>query len=311
MDSDLSSLSDFEEASPRMRRRVQRRVRIRFIRNREDPFELLDDREFKQRFRPSKMTVANLLEEIGPAIEPKTNRNKSINARLQLLITLRFYATGAFQQLISDYIHINQSNVSRIIKRVTLQLGGLSSQYIKMPTTNEEMSKTMFGFYAICQFPRVLGAVDCSHVKIQSPGGANAELFRNRKGYFSINVEAICDAELKLLHIIARWQGSVHDSTIFNNSPLPVEFRIGQYGNCFLLGDSGYPCKPFLLTPLLHPAPCKCQSRGIQSSPHSNTEHHRTFFWCIKAQVSLFCVGIALSTKYSSPNYCCLWSIAQ
>jgi hypothetical protein len=123
MYSDLSSLSDFEEASPRMRRRVQRRVRIRFIRNREDPFELLDDREFKQRFRLSKMTVANLLEEIGPAIEPKTNRNKSINARLQLMITLRFYATGAFQQLIGDYIHINQSNVSRIIKRVTLQLG--------------------------------------------------------------------------------------------------------------------------------------------------------------------------------------------
>jgi hypothetical protein len=158
MDWDLSSLSDFEEASPRMRRRVQRRVRIRFIRNREDPFELLDDREFKQRFRLSKMTVANLLEEIGPAIEPKTNRNKSINARLQLLITLRFYVTGAFQQLIGDYIHINQSNVSRIIKRVTLQLGRLSSQYIKMPTTTEEMSKTMFGFYAICQFPRVLGA---------------------------------------------------------------------------------------------------------------------------------------------------------
>jgi hypothetical protein len=46
----------------------------------------------------------------------------------------------------------------------------LSSQYIKMPTTNEEMSKTMFGFYAMCQFPRVLGAVDRSHVKIQSPG---------------------------------------------------------------------------------------------------------------------------------------------
>jgi hypothetical protein len=121
-----------------MRRRVQRRVRIRFIRNKEDPFELLDDREFKQRFRLSKMTVANLLEEIAPAIEPKTNRNKSINARLQL-ITLRFYATGAFQQLTGDYIHINQSNISRIIKRVTLQLGRLSSQYIKMPTTNEEM----------------------------------------------------------------------------------------------------------------------------------------------------------------------------
>jgi hypothetical protein len=206
------------------------------------------------------------------------------------LITLRFYATGAFQQLIGDYIHINQSNVSRIIKRVTLQLGGLSSQYIKMPTTNEEMSKIMFGFYAICQFPRVLGAVDCSHVKIQSPGGANAELFRNRKGYFSINVEAICNAELKLLHIIARWPGSVHDSTIFNNSPLPVEFRIGQYGNCFLLGDSGYPCRPFLLTPLLHPANASQEAYNRAHILTRNTIER--FFGVLKRRFPCLALGL-------------------
>ncbi|CAH1380002.1 unnamed protein product [Tenebrio molitor] len=55
------------------------------------------------------------------------------------------------------------------------------------------------------------------------------------------------------MHIIARWPGSVHDSTIFNDSPLPVEFGMGRYGNDFLLGDSGYPCKPHLLTPVLNP----------------------------------------------------------
>jgi hypothetical protein len=56
------------------------------------------------------------------------------------------------------------------------------------------------------------------------------------------------------MHIIARWPGSVHDSTIFNDSPLPVEFGMGRYGNGFLLGDSGYPCnKPHLLTPVLNP----------------------------------------------------------
>jgi hypothetical protein len=147
-------------------------------------------------------------------------------------------------------MHIHKSNICRTIRRVTNQIAQLSRQYIKMPNNNQELMATKQGFFQIAGFPRVVGAVDCTHVSIQSPGGPTAELYRNRKGYFSINVQAICDSELKLLHIISRWPGSVHDSTIFNNSPLPVEFRMGRYGNGFLLGYSGYPCKPHLLTPV-------------------------------------------------------------
>lgn len=44
-------------------------------------------------------------------------------------------------------------------------------------------------FYSIASFPDVIGAIDCTHVRIQSPGGENAERFRNRKGYFSINCQ--------------------------------------------------------------------------------------------------------------------------
>jgi hypothetical protein len=190
------------------------------------------------------------------------------------------------------YCHFDVAiNFSLVVLYLTL-----SSQYIKMPTTNEQISKTMFGFYAICQFPRVLGAVDRSHVKIQSPGGANTELFRNRKGYFSINVQAICDAELKRLHIIARWPGAVHDSTIFNNSPLPVEFCIGQYGNGFLLGDSGYPCKPFLLTPLLHPANA---SREAYNRAHVLTRNTiERFFGVLKCMFS--CLPLELRCQLNT-----------
>lgn len=46
-------------------------------------------------------------------------------------------------------------------------------------------------------------------------GGDYAELFRNHKGYFSINVQAVC------------WPGSTHDSTIFNNSRLKYYMTFG------------------------------------------------------------------------------------
>lgn len=77
-------------------------------------------------------------------------------------------------------------------------------------------------------------------------------MYRNRKGYFSLNVQMVCDAKLRIRSIIARWPGSVHDSTIFNDSPLCAQLERGDFGNMVILGDSGYPCRPYLLTPLLN-----------------------------------------------------------
>ena len=79
------------------------------------------------------------------------------------------------------------------------------------------------------------------------------ELFRNRKGYFSLNVQTVCNSNLELMNVVARWQESVHDSIIFNNNHLRVNFEDGAYGNSLLLGDCGYPSKQYLVIPLLNP----------------------------------------------------------
>lgn len=44
--------------------------------------------------------------------------------------------------------------------------------------------KVMRNFYEVAEFPDVTGYVDCTHVRIISPGGDDAEVFHNRKGYF-------------------------------------------------------------------------------------------------------------------------------
>lgn len=109
-------------------------------------------------------------------------------------------------------------------------------------------------FYRIASFPRTIGAIDCTHVKIQSPGGENSEHFRNRKGFFSLKVQTVADADLKILNIIARWPGSTHDQRIFNNSHLKNQLANGHFGQFIILGDSGYQNTMYLATPVLEPA---------------------------------------------------------
>lgn len=247
--SDISSLSELSDHDEEIQH-----VRIhRIYPDRRNLFELFDDVNFKIRFRFTKATVMDILEVIGPELEPATHRNKSICARDQLLLTLRFYATSSFQQLIGDSTNVHKSTVCRIIKKVTRQISAiLKPQYIRFPD-HREVNKVKLDFFEIRGFPGVIGCIDCTHVRIQNPGGPDAERFRNRKGFFSINVQAVCNAQLKIVNIVARWHGSVHDSTIFNDCALKVQLENGDFAPGYLLGDSGYPCRSYLLTPLLNP----------------------------------------------------------
>lgn len=235
--SSLSSLSDAEEYMPRRRR----------IRNREDIFSKYDGEEFRLRYRISKSAAIHICDQLD--LEPITHRNKAIDGKTQLLICLKFFATGSFQQ---DLTNVHKSTICRIVQKVTLKLARLAPVLIRMPE-REELRRVAEDFYEIAGFPRVVGALDCTHIKIISRGGFLAEMFRCRKGYFSINVQVVCDAKLKIRDIIARWPGSVHDCTIFNNSHLCADFERGAYRNYLLLGDSGYYNKNYLLTPVLQP----------------------------------------------------------
>jgi len=227
--------------------------RPRLIRDRSNFFELYDEREFVERFRLSKVSTLALLTKVEDALEYPSNRNDALPLLYQLLIALRYNATGTFQLVISDLSGVVKATVCRYVHKVSRVIAGLRSQYIKFPQTDAERMQTMREFYAIAQFPGVLGSIDCTHVPMMSPGGDEAEIYRNRKGYFSINVQTIANAKLFITDIVARWYGSAHDATIFNNSLIRAQFENGVIGAGHLLADNGYGVKPYLLTPLLSP----------------------------------------------------------
>lgn len=191
--------------------------------------------------------------QIEDQLEHDFVRNGSLTPMNQLLIALRYYATGTFQLVVGDLFNVSKATICRTVHKVTRVIAGLRSKYVKFPTTNQERRDTMNGFFQASRFPGVLGAIDCTHVPIQSPGGDDAEIYRNRKGFFSINVQLVCDKQNYISDVVARWPGSVHDSTIFDHSRLRAELENIQQQDGYLIGDGGYACRKYMLTPLINP----------------------------------------------------------
>ncbi|KAH7977254.1 hypothetical protein HPB49_000159 [Dermacentor silvarum] len=59
---------------------------------------------------------------------------------------------------------------------------------------------------------------------------------------------AITGPQLQFFDLVASWPGSAHDSRIFDNSWARVQYERGTVPG-ILLGDMGYPCRSYLMTP--------------------------------------------------------------
>ena len=57
----------------------------------------------------------------------------------------------------------------------------------------------------------------------------------------------------KFINVVARWPGSTHDSHIFRSSHIGHQLEYTNFENGVLIGDSGYACLPYLMTPYPEP----------------------------------------------------------
>lgn len=225
----------------------------RLFRDRSNPFDHFSEVEFRQRYRLSKDCTFNLINNLRDNIKRNTSRSKSVSPELQVLVFLKFLASGQFYNSIGDLHGINSATVCRIIRHVSTSIAALHNEHIQMPTTREDIAETKRQFYEIDNFPGVIGTIDCTHIRLVfNVQRENAANYVNRHHWYSLNVQVVSDAKCRIINIVARWPGSVHDSRIWNNSRLCADFEMGRY-NGYLLGDGGYPCLPTLLTPLLNP----------------------------------------------------------
>jgi hypothetical protein len=90
--------------------------------------------EFRQRFRLRQEVVINLSELLKePLHRAPCSRNYYLTVLDQLLVILRFLATGSFQEMCADTVNVFQVTVSRCISRVIQGIVSLRQQFISFP----------------------------------------------------------------------------------------------------------------------------------------------------------------------------------
>jgi hypothetical protein len=164
-------------------------------------------------FRADTAGFRELLDIIRQGICAHNDRGKAISAYIQLLLTFRFYATGHCSGLCEipvACVKFRSHIASQIIKRVSEVIARLKKNYIRFPAC-DMLHDIKLAFGRIGGFPNVVGAIDCTLIKIHA-GGENTELFRNRKRYFSINMQAVYGPSLQMLNI-AHWLGTTPQLT--------------------------------------------------------------------------------------------------
>ncbi|XP_036334989.1 putative nuclease HARBI1 [Rhagoletis pomonella] len=245
-----SYLYDTDNEQPLNVPRIDRR-RLREIDN---PFELTLT-EFRRLYRLSPGMVENLVSQLDNQL--RGSRITALSTEKQVLAALRFYATGCYQRPVGEQwgISMSQTSISRCIHRVTDAINNsMFTSKVKFPMTQLECqaAKEIFASAPSPFVAGTIGAIDCTHVAILAPKN-NESNYVNHHGYHSMNVQMICDPNLKILNVNAKFPGARHDSFIWSFSAarrvMQRSFETGNH-NTFLIGDSGYPLEPWLMTPL-------------------------------------------------------------
>ncbi|KAJ8720661.1 hypothetical protein PYW08_006126 [Mythimna loreyi] len=249
---DEYEIFEFLETEYRMEKRNRRR-RIRELFN---PFEM-DDTEFVNQYRLSKDLVSNLCEDLEPLMKTNPKRTSDLTLETKVLTAIYVYAHGSHQKPASSAQQVAQQTVSAVLAEVTKAINHIEirNKYIKFPETATERNSTKLRFYEKFGIPDVIGCIDGTHIAIVKPN-EHEDRYNSGKNYHSLNVQLICNADMDIISVDASQPGARHDSFIWSEHPLKSHLEhLSTTESLWLLGDSGYPLRKTMMTPILNANP--------------------------------------------------------
>lgn len=204
------------------------------FRSRPTLHDMSDDEIMKITRFPRSM-VEDICVLLDDDLERVTRRSNALSVESQVVSALQFFASGSFQWMVGRSSYLSQPSTSRAVARVTETLCRLAPDYIRFPTGLQDIIRTKQSFNGIAGFPNVIGAIDCTHIAIKAPRDGE-DAYVNRKGVHTLNIQAVCDAEMRIVDVVAKWPGASHDSFIWRSSGLHTLFESGRIADGWLLG---------------------------------------------------------------------------
>ena len=189
-----------------------------------------------------------------------TRMRQAISVEKRLAVTLWCLATPAEYRTIGHLFGIARSTVCRIVHETCKAIVEvLLRKYIHFPA-GDRLQQILQGFENKWGVPQCVGAVDGCHIPVSAPKMCHTDYY-NRKGWYSVIIQAVADHDYLFTDIYVGWAGSVHDARVFAHSTvyeraiegalLPVQTRSINGINIplYLLGDSAYPLQNWLMKP--------------------------------------------------------------
>ncbi|KAM3858860.1 putative nuclease HARBI1 [Diretmus argenteus] len=212
--------------------------------------------EWRENFQMSRSALTTLSERLRPHVEGATTTMRApVDVLAKVACTLCYLSGEGTLQKTADAFGLSRQVVSIIVrqmcKAVTVFLG---PDYIKTPRTEPDVTDLVGNFHRTHGGLRqCLGAVGCTHIEVKQPLVKSAD-YINRKGTFSLNVQATCDYKFCFMDVVVKWPGSVHDARVFGDSKLSRDLNDGTIPSCAkVLVEGEDPVPVFLLAGPSHP----------------------------------------------------------
>lgn len=219
-----------------------------------------DDENWRREFRMSRKTFLKLFALVDKEIRPQQSHNlgrPGADIKYLLAAILLRLSKGLNFEALGKRFGLGKSTLVKYNRLVLNALWKVLHTKMQFPEYSSGLMDVAQGFNELCSLPNCIGAIGSTFVSIESPSQGQ-DMYLNRKGLFSVNVQAIVDCNMHFLDVNVGAPGASDDCQMLKDSDIYQDFANSSRFldpvmdlpfRPYLIGGNGYPQLPWLMTP--------------------------------------------------------------